>query len=107
MVALDDISLEIQSGEFVGVYRAQRVRKDDSLPRGSRFDGSAEGHLKIFDCACDELRCHHRPGSATCLRREWSIVTFPSRYWNRHDGRYGTLGLFAGHQEDRKIALTH
>jgi ABC-type Mn2+/Zn2+ transport system ATPase subunit len=60
VVALEDISLEIHSGEFVGVIGPNGSGKTTLCRAVLGLNAPLKGHLRIFDCACDELRCHHR-----------------------------------------------
>lgn len=66
-----------------------------------------KGHLRIFDCACHELRCHHRSRIGYLPQKGAVDRNFPVTVLETVlMGRYGALGLFtrpSGH--DRQIAL--
>jgi ABC-type Mn2+/Zn2+ transport system ATPase subunit len=69
VVALEDISLEIHSGEFVGVIG----------PNGSGKTTLCRAVLGLMPVMSYAVTTG--PRLATCLRREWSTGTFPSRFW--------------------------
>jgi ABC-type Mn2+/Zn2+ transport system ATPase subunit len=65
------------------------------------------GSVQIFDCACEELRCHHRarigylPQKGT-VERNFPITVLEAVMM----GRYGALGLFRRPtKKDRELAL--
>jgi len=60
VIALKNISLSINTGEFVGVIGPNGSGKTTLCKAVLGLMAPVEGHLHIFDCACDELRCHHR-----------------------------------------------
>ena len=60
VVALQDVTLSIDAGEFVGVIGPNGSGKTTLCRAVLGLIAPLEGHLHIFDCACDELRCHHR-----------------------------------------------
>jgi ABC-type Mn2+/Zn2+ transport system ATPase subunit len=65
------------------------------------------GSLQIFDCACQELRCHHRARigylpQKGILDRNFPITVLEAVMM----GRYGALGLFRRPtRQDREIAM--
>jgi ABC-type Mn2+/Zn2+ transport system ATPase subunit len=65
------------------------------------------GHLKIFDCSCDELRCHHRAKIGYLPQKGIVDRHFPVTVLEAvMMGRYGALGLFRRpSKQDREIAL--
>lgn len=60
LIALKDITLPIYDGEFVGVIGPNGSGKTTLCRAVLGLLPPVEGHLHIFDCACSELRCHHR-----------------------------------------------
>jgi ABC-type Mn2+/Zn2+ transport system ATPase subunit len=66
-----------------------------------------EGSLQIFDCACDQLRCHHRARIGYLPQKGVIDKHFPITVMETvMMGRYGALGLFARpRRRDREIAL--
>lgn len=112
IVALKDISLTIMAGEFVGVIGPNGSGKTTLCRAVLGLLAPIEGHLHIFDCACDELRCHHRAKIGYLPQKGVVDRNFPVTVFETvMMGRYGALGLFRRPvQEDRGIAmeaLTH
>ena len=107
VVALEDISLEIHSGEFVGVIGPNGSGKTTLCRAVLGLMAPLKGHLRIFDCACDELRCHHRARIGYLPQKGVVDRNFPVTVLETvMMGRYGTLGLFTRPSgRDRKIAL--
>lgn len=60
VIALQDISLDIPEGEFVGVIGPNGSGKTTLCRAVLGLMRPLEGSLQIFDCACEELRCHNR-----------------------------------------------
>ena len=58
--ALEDITLEIADGEFIGVIGPNGSGKTTMLRAILGLMPPTRGSLRIFDCACQELRCYHR-----------------------------------------------
>lgn len=107
VTALEDISLEIADGEFVGVIGPNGSGKTTLCRAVLGLLPPRSGSLKIFDCACEELRCHHRARigylpQKGVLDRNFPITVLEAVMM----GRYGVLGLFARPgRQDREIAL--
>ena len=102
MVALEDISLEIQSGEFVGVIGPNGSGKTTLCRAVLGLMAPLKGHLKIFDCACDELRCHHRARIGYLPQKGVVDRNFPVTVLETvMMGRYGALGLFTAAIRER------
>src|SRR5207245_6437758 len=59
-LALEDITLEIADGEFVGVIGPNGSGKTTLLRAILGLMPPTTGSLRIFDCACQNLRCYHR-----------------------------------------------
>ncbi|MCH7566187.1 MAG: metal ABC transporter ATP-binding protein [Nitrospirae bacterium] len=107
VVALQDISLEIPEGEFVGVIGPNGSGKTTLCRAILGLMRPLEGSLQIFDCACEKLRCHHRARigylpQKGVLERNFPITVLEAVMM----GRYGALGLFRRpRQQDREIAV--
>ncbi len=107
VVALKDISLEIREGEYIGIIGPNGSGKTTLCRAMLGLMSPLEGSLQIFDCSCEELRCHHRarigylPQKGT-LDRHFPITVLETVMM----GRYGALGLFRRPgKQDREIAL--
>ena len=107
VVALKNISLSIEEGEFVGVIGPNGSGKTTLCRAVLGLMAPIEGHLHIFDCACDKLRCHHRAKIGYLPQKGVVDRNFPVTVFETvMMGRYGALGLFTRPgQRDRKIAL--
>ncbi|MBM4138089.1 MAG: metal ABC transporter ATP-binding protein [Nitrospira sp.] len=112
VMALQDISLTIHDGEFVGVIGPNGSGKTTLCRAILGLMAPIEGHLHIFDCACEELRCHHRAKIGYLPQKGVVDRNFPVTVLETvMMGRYGSLGLFRHpNAKDRKIvtdALAH
>ncbi|MBI3604394.1 MAG: metal ABC transporter ATP-binding protein [Nitrospirae bacterium] len=107
VIALQDISLDITEGEFVGVIGPNGSGKTTLCRAVLGLMQPMGGSLQIFDCACEELRCHHRARigylpQKGALDRNFPITVLETVMM----GRYGALGLFnRPSKRDRDIAL--
>ena len=107
VIALQDITLEISESEFVGVIGPNGSGKTTLCRAILGLMRPFRGTLQIFDCACEELRCHHRAKigylpQKGALDRDFPITVFEAVMM----GRYGALGLFRRPaQRDREIAM--
>jgi ABC-type Mn2+/Zn2+ transport system ATPase subunit len=107
VIALQDISLDIAEGEFVGVIGPNGSGKTTLCRAVLGLMEPMGGSLQIFDCACQELRCHHRARigylpQKGALDRNFPITVLETVMM----GRYGALGLFRRPTgRDREIAL--
>lgn len=106
-MALQDISLTIHDGEFVGVIGPNGSGKTTLCRAVLGLMAPIEGHLHIFDCACEELRCHHRAKIGYLPQKGVVDRNFPVTVLEAvMMGRYGALGLFRRPDaKDRKIAI--
>ncbi|MGQ0695231.1 MAG: metal ABC transporter ATP-binding protein [Nitrospiraceae bacterium] len=106
VIALHDISLSINAGEFVGVIGPNGSGKTTLCRAILGLMAPLEGHLHIFDCACDELRCHHRAKIGYLPQKGVVDRNFPVTVLETvMMGRYGPLGLFKRPGwKDREIA---
>jgi ABC-type Mn2+/Zn2+ transport system ATPase subunit len=107
VIALEDISLAIEEGEFIGVIGPNGSGKTTLCRAVLGLISPLAGSLQIFDCACQELRCHHRarigylPQKGS-LDRNFPITVLETVMM----GRYGALGLFhRPGKQDEQIAL--
>jgi ABC-type Mn2+/Zn2+ transport system ATPase subunit len=112
VIALKDISLSVNAGEFVGVIGPNGSGKTTLCRAVLGLMAPVEGHLHIFDCACDELRCHHRAKIGYLPQKGVVDRNFPVTVLETvMMGRYGALGLFKRPgSKDQEIAiesLTH
>lgn len=107
VVALKDLTLTINAGEFVGVIGPNGSGKTTLCKAVLGLMAPLEGHLHIFDCACDELRCHHRARIGYLPQKGVVDRNFPVTVLETvMMGRYGAMGLFRRPgAADRKIAL--
>jgi ABC-type Mn2+/Zn2+ transport system ATPase subunit len=107
VVALKDICLSITAGEFVGVIGPNGSGKTTLCRAVLGLMAPIEGHLHIFDCACEELRCHHRAKIGYLPQKGVVDQNFPVTVLETvMMGRFGALGLFRRPgREDRAIAL--
>jgi ABC-type Mn2+/Zn2+ transport system ATPase subunit len=95
LIALNDITLTIYEGEFVGVIGPNGSGKTTLCRAVLGLLAPVEGHLHIFDCACDELRCHHRAKIGYLPQKGVVDRNFPVTVLETvMMGRYGALGLF-------------
>lgn len=107
VIALKDISLEIAEGEFVGVIGPNGSGKTTLCRAVLGLMRPLEGSLQIFDCACQELRCHHRARigylpQKGALDRDFPITVLEAVMM----GRYGALGVLRRPgQQDRALSL--
>lgn len=94
VVALKDITLSIGAGEFVGVIGPNGSGKTTLCRAVLGLMAPLEGHLHIFDCACNELRCHHRAQIGYLPQKGVVDRNFPVTVFETvMMGRYGALGL--------------
>jgi len=107
VIALKDISLSVNAGEFIGVIGPNGSGKTTLCKAVLGLMAPVEGHLHIFDCACDELRCHHRAKIGYLPQKGAVDRNFPVTVLETvMMGRYGALGLFkCPSKRDREIAL--
>lgn len=107
VIALEDISLSIEMGEFVGVIGPNGSGKTTLCRAVLGLMAPLTGHLRIFDCACGELRCHHRAQIGYLPQKGVVDRNFPVTVLETvMMGRYGTLGLFRRvSRQDEAIAL--
>lgn len=94
VVALQDISLEIMQGEFVGVIGPNGSGKTTLCRAVLGLMAPMAGSLRVFDCVCQELRCHHRARIGYLPQKGMVERHFPVTVSEAvMMGRYGALGL--------------
>ncbi len=104
--ALQDVTLAIQEGEFLGIIGPNGSGKTTFLKTILGLILPQKGSVVIFDCACENLRCHHRARIGYLPQKELTDPNFPITVLETVlMGRYGALGLFRRPSEkDRRIA---
>ena len=107
IIALQDVTLSIHAGEFVGVIGPNGSGKTTLCKAVLGLMSPLEGHLRIFDCACDELRCHHRAKIGYLPQKGVMDRNFPVTVLEAvMMGRYGAMGLLKRPgKHDREIAM--
>jgi ABC-type Mn2+/Zn2+ transport system ATPase subunit len=107
VVALQDISLDINAGEFIGVIGPNGSGKTTLCRAVLGLMAPLKGSLEIFDCSCVELRCHHRAKIGYLPQKGMVDRNFPVTVLETvMMGRYGALGLLKrASAQDRQIAL--
>jgi len=107
VTALKDISLSIGDGEFVGVIGPNGSGKTTLCRAILGLMSPTEGHLHIFDCACEALRCYHRAKIGYLPQKGVVDRNFPVTVLETvMMGRYGALGLLRRPgAKDRRIAM--
>ena len=104
--ALENITLEIQEGEFVGIIGPNGSGKTTLLRAVLGLISPVSGQVQIFDCACEKLRCRHRARIGYLPQKETIDRDFPVTVFETVlMGRYSSLGLLRRpSREDREIA---
>ncbi len=93
--ALEDITLEIADGEFLGVIGPNGSGKTTMLRAILGLIPPSAGSLRIFDCACQELRCHHRARIGYLPQKKSVDENFPITVGEAvRMGRAGAIGLW-------------
>lgn len=95
VTALKDVTLDIFEGEFIGVIGPNGSGKTTLCRAILGLLPPRSGSLQIFDCACEEMHCHHRAQigylpQMSARDRHFPITVFETVMM----GRYGKLGLF-------------
>lgn len=93
--ALQDITMEIADGEFLGVIGPNGSGKTTLLRAILGLIPPSGGTLRIFDCACEELRCYHRARIGYLPQKGVVDPNFPITVEETVlMGRTGAIGLF-------------
>ncbi len=106
-VALEDISLEIYQGEFVGIIGPNGSGKTTLLKSILGLVKPNRGTIQIFDCACHKLRCHHKARIGYIPQKGQIDPNFPVTVMETvMMGRYSSIGLLKRPTErDRGLVL--
>lgn len=106
-LALEDITLDLAEGEFVGVIGPNGSGKTTFLRGILGLILPVSGSLQIFDCSCEALRCHHRARIGYLPQKELIDPHYPITVWEvAMMGRYGVIGLLRRPSKaDREIVL--
>jgi ABC-type Mn2+/Zn2+ transport system ATPase subunit len=95
VIALENLSLSIPESEFVGVIGPNGSGKTTLCRAVLGLMAPLRGTLRVLDCACDELRCHHRALIGYLPQKGMLDRNFPVTVLEAvMMGRYGALGLF-------------
>ena len=107
VIALKDLTLTIGAGEFIGVIGPNGSGKTTLCKAVLGLMAPLDGHLHIFDCACEELRCHHKAKIGYLPQKGVVDRNFPITVLETvMMGRYGAMVLFMRPvKADRKIAM--
>lgn len=105
-IALEEVTLEIAEGEFIGIIGPNGSGKTTMLRAVLGLIRPLSGQVQIFDCACENLRCHHRARIGYLPQKEMVDSDFPlTVYETVLMGRYSSIGLFRRpSREDHAIA---
>lgn len=92
--ALKNLSLEIREGEFLGIIGPNGSGKTTFLRAILGLILPQSGRLRIFDCSCEKLKCHHRAMIGYVPQKDMVDPHFPiTVYETVLMGRYSSLGL--------------
>ncbi len=106
-IALTDVTLSIDEGEFVGIIGPNGSGKTTLLKGILGLLPPVSGSLQIFDCACEEMRCHHRAKIGYLPQKGFVDPHYPVTAGEvALMGRYGAIGLFKRPSKaDREIVF--
>lgn len=105
--ALNNISLEIKQGEFIGIIGPNGSGKTTFLRAILGLITPQNGTLQIFDCDCQKLQCHHRARIGYVPQKDSVDPHFPITVFETVlMGRYSSIGLWKRPgAKDREIVL--
>jgi ABC-type Mn2+/Zn2+ transport system ATPase subunit len=93
--ALEDVTLGVRPGEFIGVIGPNGSGKTTLLKAILGLVSPSAGAVRVFDCACHRLRCEHRARIGYLPQHEHVDPHFPITVAEAvMMGRYSTIGLF-------------
>ena len=93
-LALEEINLEIPTGEFLGIIGPNGSGKTTLLKTILGLITPIQGTVHIFDCSCEKLRCHHRARIGYLPQKGFVNPDFPITVQETvMMGRYGSIGL--------------
>jgi len=106
-IALTDITFQIAEGEFVGIIGPNGSGKTTLLKGILGLVPPISGELHIFDCACEQMRCHHRAKIGYLPQKGLVDSHYPITAGEvALMGRYGAIGLFRSPSKaDKAIVL--
>lgn len=106
-LALENVTLEICAGEFVGIIGPNGSGKTTLLKSIIGIVRPIRGSVQIFDCACHKLRCHHKARIGYIPQKGQIDPNFPVTVMETvMMGRYSSLGLLnRPGKRDRELAL--
>lgn len=94
-LALEEITVGIRAGEFIGLIGPNGSGKTTFLKAILGLVFPVAGSVRVFDCACDRLRCEHRARIGYLPQSDHLDPQFPLTVAEAvMMGRYSTIGLF-------------
>jgi len=106
-IALTGVTFEITAGEFVGIIGPNGSGKTTLIKGILGLLPPISGQLQIFDCACEEMRCHHRAKIGYLPQKGFVDPNYPITAREvALMGRYSTIGLFSHpSRKDHEIVM--
>jgi len=93
-IALRHVTLSIAQGEFIGIIGPNGSGKTTLLKAILGLLCPTEGTVRVFDCSCHKLRCHHRARIGYLPQKDQVDPDFPITVRETvMMGRYGAIGL--------------
>ncbi len=104
-IALEDVSLEIDQGELIGIIGPNGSGKTTMLKAILGQVRPLSGTVQIFDCSCQEQRCRHRGRIGYLPQKKQIDPDFPLTVFETvMMGRYAAIRLLRRPgQADREI----
>lgn len=94
-LALEGVTLGVGRGEFLGIIGPNGSGKTTFLKAILGLVSPAGGSVRVFDCACDRLRCEHRARIGYLPQKDAIDPHFPITVSETvMMGRYSSIGLF-------------
>ena len=106
-IALTDVTFQVSEGEFVGIIGPNGSGKTTLLKGILGLVPPISGTLHILDCACEQMRCHHRAKIGYVPQKGVVDSHYPITAGEvALMGRYGVIGLFRSPSKaDQAIVL--